>query len=124
MKAAIVNGIVHGSLRAMLKAARGKCILTRDLCDKAFISPLPLTDSHVSIDPYEPHERETILEVFNSKRPHYYPFVYFQFWTGARPSETTALRWQEVDLRYGRARFERSRVQGNEAGTKTMRSKR
>ena len=71
MKAASVNGIVHGSLRALLKAARGKGILTRDLYDKAFLSPLPLTDSHVSIDPYEPDERETILEAFKAKRPHY-----------------------------------------------------
>jgi len=124
MKAASVNGVVHGSLRAMLKAARGKGTLTRDLYDKAFLSPLPLTDSHISIDPYDSDEREAILEAFKSKRAHCYPFVYFQFWTGARPSETTALRWQDVDLRYGRVRIERSRVQGHEAGTKTKRSKR
>jgi len=124
LKAASVNGIVGGSLRAMVKDARGKKKLVEDIYHKDFLSPLSLTDSHVSIDPYEPDEREVILESFKAKRAHYYPFVYFQFWTGARPSETTALRWQDVDLRYGRVRIERSRVQGNEAGTKTKRSKR
>jgi integrase len=39
-------------------------------------------------------------------------------------SETTALRYEALDLRYATARIQRSRVQGHEAGTKTQRSNR
>ena len=95
-----------------------------NLYDRVFFKPLPLTDVRNSIDPYTPEEREMILEGFRTKRPHYFTFVYFQFWTGARVSETTALRYGEIDLRYATARIQRSRVQGHEAGTKTQRSNR
>ena len=124
LKARSVNGIVHSSLRAMLKAARAEGLLTVDLYDKAFFTPLPVTDSKPSIDPYTPEEREIIIEAFRTKRPHYYKFVFFHFWQGPRPSESTALRREDVDLRYATANIHRSRVQGHEAGTKTVRSNR
>ena len=98
--------------------------MTVNLYDRVFFKPLPLTDVRNSIDPYTPEEREMILEGFRTKQPHYFAFVYFQFWTGARVSETTALRYGEIDLRYATARIQRSRVQGHEAGTKTQRSNR
>jgi integrase len=50
--------------------------------------------------------------------------VFFQFWQGARPSEATALRRENIDLRYSTARIHRSRVQGNEDGTKNVKSNR
>jgi integrase len=124
LKANSVNGVIGGSLRAMLKSARADGIVKVDLYDRAMFSPLPLTDTQSSIDPYLPEERDTILEAFRTKRPHYYAFVFFRFWTGARPSETCALRWQDVDLRYSTARFNKGRVQGHEDGTKNARSNR
>ena len=124
LKASSVNAVVHSSLRAMLRDARGEGAMTANLYDKAIFSPLPLTDRESSIDPYTPEERDAILEGFKQKRPHYYAFVCFQFWTGARPSETTALRWGDVDLTYSRVKVQRSRVQGHEAGTKTVKSNR
>jgi integrase len=128
LKASSVNGIVHSSLRAMLKSARGAGLLMVDLYDRAFFSPLPLTDSESSIDPFTPEERDNILEAFrmspSARRRHFYPFVVFHFWQGPRPSESTALRRQDLDLKYGTARIHRSRVQGHEAGTKTKRSNR
>jgi integrase len=95
-----------------------------DLYDRVFFKPLPLTDVKSSIDPYTSEEREIILEAFRTQRPHYYPFVFFQFWQGARPSEAMALRREDIDLRYCTAQIHRSRVQGSEAGTKTVRSNR
>ena len=124
LKAATVNGIVHSCLRAMLRDARVDGLVKVDLYDRAFFKPLPLTDTKPSIDPYTPEEREIILKAFRSKRPHYYCFVFFHFWQGPRPSESTALRREDVDLRYRTANIHRSRVQGHEAGTKTVRSNR
>ncbi len=124
LKAASVNAVVHGSLRALLRDARGEGLLTADLYDRAFFKPLPATDTDSSIDPYTPEEREAILQGFKEKRRHYHAFVFHQFWSGSRPSETAALRWGQVDLLYSRFKVQRSRVQGHEAGTKTKRSNR
>ena len=124
LKAATVNAVVHGSLRALLRDARGERLMTADLYDRAFFKPLPLTDTEGSIDPYKPEEREKILDGFREKRRHYHAFVFHQFWSGSRPSETAALRWGLVDLLYSRFKVQRSRVQGHEAGTKTKRSNR
>ena len=124
LKAASVNAVIHGSLRAMLQAARGEGCMTVDLYDRAFFKALPLTDSEDSIDPYTPEERESILDGFRKSRAHYHAFVYSQFWTGMRTSEAAALRWGDIDLRYNTAKVNKSRVQGHEAGTKTVRSNR
>lgn len=110
----VVNGYSHSDKVRQLV----------DLFDRAFFKPLSITDTKPSIDSYTPEERETILEAFRTKRPHYYEFVFFHFWQGPRPSESTALRREDVDLRYARARIHRSRVQGHEAGTENMRSNR
>jgi integrase len=124
MKAATVNAVVHSSLRALLRDARGEGFISVDLYDRAFFKPLPLTDTEGNIDSYTPEERELILQGFKEKRRHFHAFVFHQFWTGSRPSETTALRWGQVDLLYSRFKVQRSRVQGHEAGTKTKRSNR
>jgi hypothetical protein len=116
LKSASVNAVVHSSLRAMLRDARGEGAMTTDLYDRAIFKPLPLTEMNPSIDPYTPEEREAILEGFRSKRPQFYPFVFFHFWQGPRPRESTTLRRKSVDLRYFTAAIERSRVQGQEAG--------
>jgi integrase len=124
LKSRSVNGVIHSCLRAMLRDARVEGHVKTNLFDRAFFKALPITDSKPSIDPFTPEEREIILEAFKSKRPHYYRFVFFHFWQGPRPSESTALRREDVDLRYGTARIHRSVVDGHEAGTKTVRSNR
>jgi integrase len=124
LKAGSVNGVVHSCLRAMIRDARIDGLITVNLYDRDFFKSLPLTDTKPSIDPYTPEEREIILEAFRTKRPHYYKFVFFHFWQGPRPSESTSLRREDVDLRYASARIHRSLVQGKEAGTKTVRSNR
>jgi integrase len=66
-----------------------------------------------------PEEREKILNGFSDYRLPYYAFVFHQFWTGCRPSEACALRRSDVDLTYGWERIEKSRVAGDESGTRT-----
>jgi integrase len=124
LKSRSVNGIIHSCLRAMLRDARVDGLIRVDLFDKDFFKPLSTTDTKPSIDPFTPEEREQILEAFRTKRPHYYRFVFFQFWQGTRPSEAIALTRGDVDLRYATARINKSIVQGHEGGTKTVRSNR
>lgn len=99
-------------LRAMLKDARRTGAITQNLFDRDLFSVLPLTDTETSIDPSTPDERELILDDFRTTSPHYYPFVYHQFWTGSRPSEACALRVKALLLVNQREKIERSRVQG------------
>jgi integrase len=117
-KGASVNKYV-GALRAMLKDARRTGALLLNLFDPDLFSKLPETDSESEIDPYLPEEREKILKGFLDHRRHYHAFVFHQFWTGCRPSEACALRRRDIDLAYGWERIEKSRVAGNERGTKT-----
>ena len=123
-KANSINSFIGGTLRAMLKDARRSGALKANLFDRDLFDPLPQTDTEDSIDPYTPEERELIIEGFRLKRPQFFAFVYHQFWTGCRPSETYYLRRRHVDLRYGWERIEGSRVERSEDGTKTVRSNR
>jgi len=43
-------------------------------------------------------ERDTIIQAFADKRPHYLFFVQFLFLTGCRTGEAIGLRWQHVSL--------------------------
>lgn len=58
------------------------------------------------------------------RRPHYYSFVFFRFWTGTRPSEAIALRHGYLDLAGKRARIRVSRVLGQDGSPKTGKSRR
>jgi integrase len=122
-KAASVNKFM-GALQAMVKDARRAGAISVNLFDPDLFSRLPETDSETEIDPYLPEERERILKGFLEHRRHYYPFVFHQFWTGCRPSEACALRRRDCDLNYGWERIEKSRVAGNQGGTKTRPSNR
>ena len=117
-KSASVNKFIR-ALRAMTKDARRAGAMTAKIFDPDLFSQLPETDSESQIDPYLPEEREQILQGFLENRRHYHPFVFHQFWTGCRPSEACALRRRDVDLQYGWERIEKSRVGGEEDGTKT-----
>jgi integrase len=75
-------------------------------------------------DPFDESERDRILDFYRRKRPFWFPFVYFQFWTGCRPSETAALRLSDVDLRLGTVSITKSRSEQHEAAPKTEKSAR
>jgi hypothetical protein len=42
LKASSVNGLIHSSLRALLRDARGEGFMTVNLYDRVFFKPLPL----------------------------------------------------------------------------------
>ena len=75
-------------------------------------------------DPFDAKERERILEWYRLNKPYWYPFLYFQFWTGCRPSETAGLREADVDLKEGTVRINKSRDEGEDNEPKTRGSKR
>jgi integrase len=127
MRPGTIDGAIHSALRGMLRDARLRGfevpILT-DLYDRAYIRRLSSGSEPGEIDPYTEEERDRIIETFGTKRDAYLPFVFFQFWTGARTSEAVALRWSHVDLERRKAWIRGSRVLGREGRPKTGKSKR
>jgi integrase len=95
-----------------------------ELYDRAYIRRLSAGAAGPEIDPYTEDERDRIIEAFRTKRARFLPFVFFQFWTGARTSEGVALRWGNVDLERRVAWIRASRVLGREGRPKTGKSKR
>jgi len=77
--ASTVNGVIHSSLRALLRDARSAGLIERDLFDRAFFKPLSQTDTKTSIDPYTPDERESILRVFRRSVGTSTPLSIFSF---------------------------------------------
>src|SRR5436190_23920609 len=75
-------------------------------------------------DAFTKEERDKILDDFRSREPFYYPFVFTMFWTGMRPSECTALRVSDVDLKNATIQVTKSRNLGEENAPKTSASRR
>lgn len=50
-------------------------------------------------------ERDTIIQTFESECPHYASWVKFLFWTGCRPEEAAALKWQHITPDLTKIRF-------------------
>lgn len=75
-------------------------------------------------DPFIEAERDAIIEYFRTRNQAYYPWVYFLFWTGMRPSEACSLRLGNVDLKLGKVSITHSRVANEENRTKTRKSRR
>lgn len=45
---------------------------------------------------FTPEERDRIIQEFEVEHPFYAPWVKLLFWTGARPEELAALRWEHI----------------------------
>ena len=75
-------------------------------------------------DPFTEQERDKVLQHFREKNRFYYPFVYILFWTGMRPSEALALRWEDIDLKHGFISITKSRYLDAENSPKTAGSER
>jgi integrase len=128
-----VKNILCGSLQAMLRDARRQYDIDvrGDLFDGLDWKRTRVPDP----DPFEPGERDRILEWFRTKafglggriggknqpRPHppYHALVHTLFWTGMRPSEAAGLQLGDIDLKAGTARVERSFYLGALDETKT-----
>ena len=127
LAASTIDRVIHSGLRGMLRDAELAGYRAPDLSqlfDRRFVTRLDQGSDAAEIDPYSDKERERILDWFSRERPEYHAFVYFRFWTGARPSEAIALRWGDVDVNNRRIRIRRSRVLGKDGRPKTGRSKR
>jgi integrase len=69
-------------------------------------------------DPFTRDEVEAIIEYMTERYPAGVAnCVEFKFFSGLRPSETTALRWADVDLERGRVHVHRAIVRGLEKNT-------
>jgi len=117
LSAATINRAIHHAFRRLCRDARKDEYLKTNLFDRDFIKRL--TEQRDEPDPYSEEERSQILEDFKKNCLHYFPFAYFQFWAGCRPSEACGLRWRNVDLDFCTARIQRSYVEGYEGPTKT-----
>ncbi|MEL7038853.1 MAG: site-specific integrase [Cyanobacteria bacterium J06592_8] len=55
-------------------------------------------DEETDINPFTSSERDVIIETFRThpQHSHYYPYVYFCFYVGCRPSEAIALTWNDI----------------------------
>ena len=69
-------------------------------------------------DPFSRDEVEAIIEhIVERHPPGVANLVEFKFFSGLRPSETTALRWADVDLEGDRVHVHRAIVRGLEKNT-------
>lgn len=73
------------------------------------------------IDPFTLEEVDAVLA---SLRPIYRFYYAISLWTGARPCELQALRWQDVSFELREMSINKARVRGKEGTPKTKRSKR
>jgi len=56
----------------------------------------PLRKSDKAWAAFTLEERDRIIAAFEDDLPFYAPWVKFLFWTGARPEEVAALRWEHI----------------------------
>jgi integrase len=74
--------------------------------------------------PFTAEERDEIIAFFGEREPFFYAFVRFQFETGMRPSESTGLRWLDLDKTGSTVRILTSRHLKADNDTKTTKSRR
>jgi integrase len=76
-------------------------------------------------DAFTLDEKETILNAFLTSHhyDHYYPFVYFLFITGCRPSEAIGLRWGDISDDFKKINFTSSIVQVKSQSVRMDKSK-
>ncbi len=113
-----VRNILDGSFRALWRDAK-----RRGLVDHNPFEDLqwPRIDRERP-DPFTVEERETILAWFHEHERFYYPYTRFQFETGCRPSESTAIRTAAIQPPY--IAILESRDMGVRDQTKTKASRR
>jgi integrase len=111
-----VNNIM-GPLRYILKI----CVRRKLISDNPAINVLPLREDEPNIDPLT---FEELNQVIAALQPYARPLFVTLAWTGARPDELFALRWDDVDLERCEIRIDKGRVRGTEGKTKTKAGKR
>lgn len=112
--------VIDGTFRALYRDARRDGIVEGDPFSGLEWPRL----RRLPPDPFSEEERDAILEQFRRAKPHYYPFVFTQFWTGLRPGEAIGLRWGDIDLETEKLSVSRSRTLGEDNAPKTAASER
>lgn len=108
---------IMGPLRYMLKLCQRRKLITENPATNVS----PLTEEEPTIDPLSADELDRLLAVL---RPYHRPLFTCLAWTGARPAELFALRWNDVDFDRNEIHIRKGRVRGQERSPKTKSSKR
>jgi integrase len=78
--------------------------------------------------PFKPEERDRIIQWWAENNPYFYPWIYFQFFTGMRPSESAGLTWNDIDWEANTITIVKSHITGevgdDDGETKTENSNR
>ena len=113
LNAKTINNYVTVLRRALDMAVADHSLennLVRHVCYQWQQKPLP--------DPFTRDEEEAIIEYMTERYPDGVAnYAEFKFFSGLRPSETTALRWSDVDLERDRVHVHRAIVRGLEKNT-------
>lgn len=80
-----------------------------------------IEEEKTNIDPLSPQELEQALRTIEV---HYQPIFTVLAYTGARPNELLALRWNDIDWKKQELKISKGRVRGHESSPKTSSSKR
>ncbi len=71
-----------------------------------------LAQGMTDVDPFTIEEREEVIAGFRRHAPLYINYVIAGFWTGWRPNEACALKWNRVDFQQGKILIREGRVLG------------
>lgn len=71
------------------------------------------TKADLEISSFSKTDCERIIEYFTINHFHYSDFIKFLFWTGCRPSEALALKWEDVAKDFSKVTFASAIVVGD-----------
>jgi integrase len=114
------RNIIEGSFRALYRDARADIDALKGK-NPWFDLRWPRAERKLP-DPFEPHERDKILEYFRDRESFYYPWVLLAFSIGIRPGEACALKWSDVDVGSAHISINKSRHLGIDNQPKTKKS--
>lgn len=116
LAAKTVRNIIGASLRRMWRDARKDRLVSGD--------PFELLDfpagRRLAPDPFTAAERDKLLAYVLQCEPFYYPWIRFQFETGARPGEASALTWADVSVEHCSISITKSKHMGRIDRPKTQ----
>lgn len=107
-------------LRAILDEAVNDDRLTRNPLNSVILDKLLNKETAQSDYEVDPFNREEINAILNHAEAEVRPLWQFAFFTGLRPSELIALRWQDIDWVKGLVSVRRAIVEKKEKTTKTQ----
>jgi integrase len=103
---------ILGPLRYILKA----CVRRRLIRENPALNVSTLREEEPLIDPLTPSELERVIAAL---KPYQRPLFISLAWTGCRPDELFALKWNDVNFERNEIYIRRGRVRGRESTTKT-----